>query len=626
MKRLLLKKMTLVLILYTICRILFIVFNFHHFPDLSTTIFVKAMLYGVLFDISAIAYSNVPIILLSILPFSFCYQRWYQNLLGILFLAVNIFCLGLNVLDMGYYQYIFRRTTADVVGVKNDVSSLIPTFLHDFWYLFVVLFFLSVLFYKMYRHIRNSHDLEPPKYYSAEILPILVVLLVTIIGARGSFGYEELRPITAASYVPRSNVSLVTNTPFTIIKSLAKKQIEPKHYLPPTQCGQYCTNMQCGDAHFAPTVNKQPNVLVIVLESFSSEYMGYFNCTPYTPFLDSLFQHSLVCTHAYANGKHSNIGIVSIMSSIPPLMGDAFMISNYKDNHIDGLGNVLKQQNYSTAFFHGGNDGTFDFDKFSQQAGFDEYIGRKAYNNDADYDNHWGIYDEPFLQFTAQNLNQLPQPFGAAVFTLSSHHPFSLPIDKAHLYPEGTEPIHKTVRYTDNALRQFFKTAEQMPWFRNTLFVIVADHAGPAASPYTHTKVGMYDIPIAFYYPDGSLQGTYNRVVQQIDIMPTILDYIGNSVPYMAFGQSIFDPTHHHYAYSYAEEMYQVLSDEYCLQFDGKQNIGFYHYPSDSLLQRNLIGHALPTEDTLQQYLKATIQTYNNAMLHNQLSHLAICY
>ena len=132
-------------------------------------------------------------------------------------------------------------------------------------------------------------------------------------------------------------------------------------------------------------------------------------------------------------------------------------------------------------------------------AGFDRYYGRTEYNNDKDYDGKWGIYDEEFLQYTAVQLNKMKQPFVAAVYTLSSHHPYMIPDKMKSLFPKGELAIHQSIAYTDYSLKQFFKKVSKEKWFDNTLFVITADHASESVFPYYQTRSGIYSIPLIFF-------------------------------------------------------------------------------------------------------------------------------
>lgn len=180
---------------------------------------------------------------------------------------------------------------------------------------------------------------------------------------------------------------------------------------------------------FVKDFETRPNFVIIILESFGQEVIGFYNKemdNNLTPFLDSILSNSLVFD-GMANGRKSIEALPSIFCGIPSLIGIDYPSSRYSANHVEGIGFLLKRQGYTTAFFHGGNNGTMSFDATAAAAGFDYYYGRTEYNNDNDFDGRWGIFDMPFLQYTVKQLDTLSKPFISAIFTLSSHHPFKLP-------------------------------------------------------------------------------------------------------------------------------------------------------------------------------------------------------
>ena len=191
------------------------------------------------------------------------------------------------------------------------------------------------------------------------------------------------------------------------------------------------------------------------------------------------------------------------------------------------------------------------FSAFMQQAGFDSYVGMTEYGNKSDFDGHWGIWDEPFLQYMAQEIGQLKEPFLASVFTLSSHHPYKIPAEYEGVFPEGHIPIHQGVGYSDNALRNFFATASQQDWYDNTLFVITADHAVDGHLAEYKTAQGAFSIPVMFYAPGTNLVGRNDTtVVQQTDLMPTVLFMLGVEDEFVAFGNNMFDAASPHFAFN----------------------------------------------------------------------------
>jgi phosphoglycerol transferase MdoB-like AlkP superfamily enzyme len=362
------------------------------------------------------------------------------------------------------------------------------------------------------------------------------------------------------------------------------------------------------------------NVVIIILESFSSEYIGAFNNGKgYTPFLDSLMKESLTFRHAYANAKKSIDGIPAVLAALPTLMPDSYISSPYNSNRLKSIAGILKSKGYSSAFFHGGNNGTMNFDNFTLISGFENYYGRREYPG-TEYDGHWGVYDEPFYYFFLDKCSSMKQPFVNVFFTLSSHHPYSIPDHLKGRFPKGPLPIHESIGYADYALSKFFEKARTMPWFENTLFVLTSDHTGPAANPYYNTKSGIFRVPVVFYHPSGYLKGWPERITQQTDIVPGILDLLNYDEPFTAFGNSPFDTTAAPFAINFTGDAYHILDGRYMIQFDGTEVTGYYDYRKDPYLLINRQDSVMPSDPAMLHTMKSVLQQYNRALIRNELT------
>ncbi len=619
-----LKLIAILLSAYSICRLLFYCFNYSHFLGLSLLKFISILIFGLRFDLSVIILSNILFFILFFIPFPFREKNGYRIILKWLFLTVNSIAMLANCADFVYFQFTLKRTTADVFnffggGIGNDFGRLLPLFLKDYWYVFIIWLILTVLIYYMYVKIESKRTVKWNKEgytYQNQTATFLISIPLFIIAYRGGFQLKPISTVTAGEYVSTKYVPLVVNTPFTILKTLDLETIEPNLYFKDeTELKKYYTPI-----HEAKNRSfKKLNVFIIALESFSKEYIGSLNkrTTGYTPFLDSLISESLTFTNAFANGKKSIEGIPAIVSSIPTWMNEPYITSQYGSNNAIGLAGLLKEQGYYTAFFHGGTNGTMGFDAFSSLAGFDNYFGRKEYNNEKDYDGNWGIWDEEFLQYAANTLNSHQQPFFATLFTLTSHHPYSIPDKYIDKFKDGTLEIEKSIRYTDYSLKKFFDSAKKMPWFNNTLFVLCADHTGVSGDNFYMNRVGSYTIPIIYYLPNSALKGLNPMVTQQIDIMPSVLDYLNYPQAYFAFGTSVFDTTSDHYALNFNNEEFQLISTNYSLGFNKSKTTDTYNYITDSLLKNNLsITEPILTKE-LENKTKAIIQTYQQSLIHN---------
>ena len=158
-----------------------------------------------------------------------------------------------------------------------------------------------------------------------------------------------------------------------------------------------------------------------------------------------------------------------------------------------------------------------------------------------------------------------------------------------------------------------------MPWFDNTLFVITADHTSEGYYPYYHTNAGQFAVPIIFYKHDSNLKGDSKITAQQIDIMPTVLSYLGYDRSYVAFGTDLFDSTGQHFSIHSVGGLYGLIKDGYLLEFDGTSSIGLYDLKQDSLQKKNLAEKGLPVKKNLELFVKGFIQQYNNRIIENRL-------
>jgi phosphoglycerol transferase MdoB-like AlkP superfamily enzyme len=260
------------------------------------------------------------------------------------------------------------------------------------------------------------------------------------------------------------------------------------------------------------------------------------------------------------------------------------------------------------------------FDAFCKSAGFDTYYGRNEYPDQADFDGHWGIWDEPYLQYIARTLDKIPQPFMSAVFTLSSHHPYKVPDKFKNRFREGPLEIQETIMYSDYALQKFFETASTMPWFQNTIFVITADHTSEAWQAFYKNRVGQYFIPIIFYEPGSESAGHQGTIAQQTDIMPTLLDMLHYPKPFISFGGSLLRSNEPRFNLSYLNGNYQLIQDGYAWQTDHTISNALYNFEHDSSLAINLYAHQKNISSEKDKLLKAVIQQYNNRMIENRLS------
>ncbi|MEI6695232.1 MAG: sulfatase-like hydrolase/transferase [Bacteroidota bacterium] len=613
--------------LFTISRIIFYTANLQFFRGIGFFDFIKILLGGMRFDISSIFMLNFIYILFQFIPLKLRFNNLYQKVLRIFFYLTNSIAFALNFIDVIYFRFTFKRTTSDIfnyMAVGGDFSKLIPQFIRDFWYI-VIIFVVFIIVLVKLTSIFKAKDIiaSKIKYYTFQSFGFVFAIGILIIGIRGGFQLKPIDIITASKYTENKNVPLVLNTPFTIFKTLGLPVLSEKSYFKnPDELAKIYTPLQLPDTTDTSKHFKKLNVVIIILESFSQEHIGALNnikgYSGFTPFIDELIKKSAY-VKGFANGKRSIEGIPSILSGIPTLMNEAYITSMYAANKINSIASLLKAKGYNTSFFHGGTNGSMGFDSFTKLAGFETYYGRTQYNNEKDYDGKWGIVDEAFLQNYAKQLNTTQQPFLSSVFTLSSHHPYTVPEKYKGKFKKGHLEIQESIMYADYSLKRFFETASKMAWFDSTLFVITADHTSEAYLDYYQNNIGMYAVPIIFYMPNTNLKLDHNQIGQQIDILPSILDFLNFDKPYFSFGNSVFNAKKPHFNISFINGEYQLIKDDYVLKFDGESAVSLYQIKNDSLLKNNLINKEVSKRIEMENFIKAVIQQYNNRVISNKL-------
>lgn len=625
----------LVMAIFSVSRLFYYLTNMSSYPDVSTVHLLEMLYGGIRFDMTALLYLNSVYLLMELLPLRLRGNATYQQVARWFYWIPNGLAIVVNCVDMVYMQFTGRRTTITFFTEfqnDNNLAHIFFTSALQYWY--VTLFGLAMLALMVLltrRTIQTDDSRRPAMYYCSESALFALSVYFIVIGIRGGFG-AFTRPITLSNALQYTNhpneTNIVLNTPFALMRSSEGQVFPALHYFEEEELEKIMSPVHQPSAHCAL---QKKNVVVFILESFSKEYIGYFNrdldngtYRGYTPFLDSLAAHSLTFPLTLATGRKSIDAMPSVLSSIPMIISP-YILTPYSTDNVASLASYLGGKGWQTGFFHGAPNGSMGFLAYSRSCGFEAYYGKDEYNNDADYDGYWAIWDEEFMQFFGRTMSSMKEPFMTALFTATSHHPFQVPERYEGVFPEGTHPLHRCIGYSDHALRRFFEFARTQPWYGNTLFVITADHTNVLTHPEYTTDKGRYEVPIIFFDPqmDEALRTRErNFPVAQTDILPSVLEYIGYDEPYFAFGQdAIMSDKKVPYVVNYNNPVYQIFSDSLMMQFDGKEVIGLYNFQEDRLLQHNILSRINePAPQEMLRYLQATIQQYVTRIKENRLT------
>ena len=658
------KQMLFAFGILSISRLVWFVANVFWLPPIGIDEYVYAHLVGIYFDIPVVIGLFLPVWIWVI--FGHSWRDRFPAINRILFVISSMTVLIFNGIDTGYSQVTAKRSGYELFDILGDDANRFAPYLTDNWY---IILGLAAMGYFIYRWvpIRGQYpDINFRMRPLRGLIATLTFAAICLLGFRGGFQLRPLRAIDASNFVQPEIAPLVTSTPLQIISTWKRNGLpnfefdiqfpvnsaitsEPK--ISASQHWLFDNSTALSPFPMSRTLGGgwvQPNIVVIVVESLARDYTGFGNGKPFTPFLDKIAAdpQTIPFPYCFANGTKSIEMVPSIFCGMPSLMSEFYVTSAYASNKVNNAYKLAK--GYKTAFFHGSNNGTMGFQSFLKQTGLQQYHGIDQYPPDLykrDFDGNWGIFDEPYLQHFIRcmdTMNDGKQPIFASVFTLSSHHPYTIPKPYLNKLPGTPETVQHTIAYADIALQKFFQTAATKPWFNNTVFVITGDHTSHSDKEYFYSQSGHYEVPFLIYAPGIDIKYIYEKpnqseefrnqqlriqqpqtftnpprnewaniintatqkTLSQCDIIPTLWNLLGANNPRLGFGRSAFDPNYKGYSTHIDKDLYYIIQYPFVLALDQQGKVVDYH----KQLRNNNKAQKLTLVGPQFEWLRATLQ------------------
>ena len=322
----------------------------------------------------------------------------------------------------------------------------------------------------------------------------------------------------------------------------------------------------------------QKNVVLISIESLSAAYMkayGYEESV--TPFLDHLAQKSLFFTNLYATGNRTVRGLEALTLCIPPTAGESVIKREKENKNKFTTGSVFKSKGYSVKYLYGGYSYFDNMKDFYGGNGY-EIVDRDNFTpEEITFANVWGVCDEDMAKKAISEMNKdykAGKPFFHHWMTVSNHRPFTYPEGKIDI-PADSKSRKGGVKYTDYSIMKFFEMAQKQPWFKNTVFVIVADHCSSSAGK-TELPMDKYRIPAMIYAPEFVAPQKFSQVTSQIDVMPTVLGLLNFKYQSKFLGQDVFSKNFVPRAYIATYQDLGFIKDNYLTVISPTKNIKQY--------------------------------------------------
>jgi phosphoglycerol transferase MdoB-like AlkP superfamily enzyme len=602
--KLIVKRLALALLLFPISRIIFYFYNTTYFGELDFQS-LKAFVYGGRFDLSTLLIVNILFIFLSLIPVRY---KAYKTLLKITFVISNFIAFSLNIGDSEFFKFNGKKLTLDILNLGHDASEQMFQLFMYYWDLSLISIVALIFIWRFYpEEEKPFFDWKKVNIFLTPIIGIFF-LIIAFVGIRGGIQMRSISAKQAFIFSDYKLGNLAINSVYTLVRSLDQESLDQVSFFKTDEEAIQVLKKTMFEKNKFKGIEGS-NVVLIILESLSQEYVD----EGYAPFFSEISKNGLYFSKNMANGRRSIEALPSILAGVPSIIGKPIYQSQFQTNKFIGLPKVLKDKGYDVSFFHGGKTGTMDFDSYTKSIGVDKYFGLEDYPNQDHFDGHWGIYDSYFFKFFSDYLDHTDKPFFSTIFSLSSHQPYSIPVEFYDKFPKGDLEIHESIGYIDNTLKRFFEESSDKEWFYNTLFIITADHTQKLNSKKFQNEIGKYRVPLVFYHPKLDLSElSNNKVTQHADILPSILDFLNIEMKeFLLFGKSVFSHGEGR-AINYINGKFMYLSDKFFLRYQGNK---FFYYDSQFVLQSKLDEGQI--EDINE--LKALIQYTKNGMIKNKL-------
>lgn len=432
--------------------------------------------------------------------------------------------------DRVYYEYLrYPREVFTMLAQSYPLQlALVP----------LVSLAAAAGFWRLLRQRMSAAD--RPWHRRLLLAPLVVVLL--FIGARSSFGPRPANLSTATFSSNHLANELAVSSTYTLFNAIymSRKEVDATQLygdLDPAEVAARIDRYRLAPATAAPAPARPPNLVILVLESVGAEFVASLGGLPLTPQLERLSAEGLWFTDLYATGTRTVRGLEAIVTGFPPTPAPSVFKLPQSQRDFFTLGALLRDAGYATEFIYGGVSNFDNMGRFLLQNGFERVIEQRDFR-DPVLLGTWGVSDEDLVtRAHATFLAHGDRPFFALLLSTSNHDPFEFPAGRIELYEPPPATRNNAVKYTDYAVGRLFELARTAPYFANTIFLVVADHAARVLGEDL-VPVARFQVPALIIGP-GVPRRHYDRVASQIDLGPTLLGLLGIDAPHPMIGRDL---------------------------------------------------------------------------------------
>jgi phosphoglycerol transferase MdoB-like AlkP superfamily enzyme len=556
-------------------RLFFIFAQYRQAASYDPGLLTQTFYYGTKLDISATAYLFL-IPVLAAIPSLFIKRVWYGNFLRFytgFFIVIAAVIVAVDAVlyrywgfRMDYTPFIYLKTPGDAAASASTTELIIIP---------LMILLLSALFIYLYNKYLNRffEDHGKVRHPVPSALFTLVLLAALIIPIRGGFG---VAPVNAGSvyfsekpFVNHAAINVFWNVGHSAF--VGKASVNPYNYGNIDSSRMLVGELLSGNDEPVKVLNNErPNILIIVMESFGDSMIGTLGGDSLTtPFFNSLSREGILFENLYASGPRTDKAMPAILNGYPAQPATSIIKEPEKTQSLPGIVKIFADSGYSTSFWYGGDIDFANFNSFILNSGFREVITKDNFSP-AHYNSKWGVHDNVLLEALADSMKNESGPFFRVVLTLSSHEPFEIPIDPVFKGDDDLTAFKNSIWYADRSIGNFIKAARQMPWWKNTLVILVGDHCRRNGADEPAYSEQIFRIPMLWTGGAVAPKGLrISKYASQTDIPSTLMHQLGIRTTFQ-FGKDLFSESSKSFAFYTFNEGFGFITDTSACIYDHK--------------------------------------------------------
>lgn len=595
----LIKQFAFWIVFFAITRTIYILYNLRYFAldDIGFGETLASYYHGFQLDLATACYFLIiPFFILLIQ--SFTKAGWLNTLNKIYMLLVIIVYSLITTTELGIYEeWKTKLHYKAIMYITHPTEIYNSAETSTFFLLMAILVIQIVVSFWLYRRFFFKPILISKRNYIYSLLFLLISPVLLFLGMRG--GVQEIPINQSESYFSEHNILNLAsvNSGFNLFISLFENWgtagKNPYISFKNDEIERILNEVYYTPADSTPEIltTKRPNIVVVLLESWSADLIQSLGGEPdITPKFHELEEEGILFTEIYASGSRSEQGMASLLSGFPAHPLTSITVQPDKYNGLPTITNVLENNGYFTSFYFGGQLIYGNIKSYILYNGFNRIIEISDFPDDFPQ-GKLGVHDEFLFQRQLEETGNDPQPFFSMIYTLSTHSPFDMPMEKKIHWGGHVNMYLNSAWYTDSCLYTYLQQAKQEPWYDSTLFVIVADHSHNSQKNWNYYTKEYHRIPLLFY--GNVIKPEYRgkqctKIGSQVDIAAMLLKQMDLDSGQFHWSKNLLNSHSPQFAYTAFEEGIGWVRPEGDFYYDKKLD-HFYSFDVDSLHAERIV-------------------------------------